>query len=75
MQCVCSCFTIKEKQSIFNTIVLPKHPTELKCLVCKEIMEKECISCSLCNVIIGHTHCIKQWVTRRKSCPNCLQEI
>jgi hypothetical protein len=73
MFCFFSCFTIK--QPIFNTIIVPKQPNEWKCLVCKEIMDNECISCTLCNVIIGHTYCIKQWVTRRKSCPNCLHDI
>jgi len=73
MLCFFSCFTIK--QSIFNKVIVPKQPNDWKCLVCKELMDKECISCTLCNVIIGHNDCIEQWVLRRKTCPNCHQDI
>ena len=71
MQCICSCFV--PQQTMFQSIVPTSTIPALTCLICSQPIESICVSCRTCRSIIGHENCVRSYVQRRGSCPNCKQ--
>ena len=70
MQCICSCFVTMNS---FDTIVVTSS-ISIDCIVCKNKVKDTCLVCTLCRIPIGHNECVKQWLQRRGTCPNCMKE-
>lgn len=71
MQCGCSCF-VSTTKSFDDMILVPSKP--INCLICHIEIKDKCVVCTSCTVPLGHAICVKQWVQRRGTCPNCSKE-